>query len=76
MAVKTSLSRQEFLKSDLANILRTQLESMVDDPKYNTQYRYVDGPAFITKQMLYMSNHRDMNHEQYVQNLKLMLKAR
>lgn len=73
--MKSSLSRQEFLHSEMADILRSQLQAMVDDPQYNTAYRYLDGAEFISKNMEYMSNHPTMAHEQYVSNLKLKLKS-
>lgn len=73
-----SSSKNEFLKSEKATLLRTELQKMVDDPKYNTKLRYSlivsDETQFIRKHMDYMSNHLKMDHNQYVLNLKLMTK--
>ncbi len=77
MATK-ALGRQEFLRSEKADVLRAELQSMVDDPQYNTVLRYSilspDGSRFVTKHLDYMSNHLQMNHGQYLSNLKLMTK--
>lgn len=74
----TAHSKRDFLKSEQANLLRIELQAMVDDPRYNTILRYSvaspDGSNFIAKHMEYMSCHPAMNHEQYVSNLKLMTK--
>lgn len=74
----TSHSKRDFLKSEKADLLRKELQAMVDDPRYNTLLRYSiatpDGSNFIAKHMEYMSCHPTMNHEQYVSNLKLMTK--
>lgn len=78
--VGVSMSRQEFLNSEGARILREQLEAMVEDPGYNTATRYslvvTEGSQFVEKHMLYMANHPSMNHDQYLSNIKLMTKVR
>jgi hypothetical protein len=71
-----SLSRQEFLKSEEADLLREQLQVLVNDPSYNTNMMYTlqlsDGSQFVEKHMAYMANHLRMDHRQYVLNVKLM----
>ncbi len=75
-----SLGRQEFLRSEKAALLREQLEAMVKDRAYNTTARYTlvaaDGSQFVENHMRCMANHPNMNHEQYVMNVKLMTKIR
>lgn len=73
-------SRQAFLKSDKAAILRRELEQMVASPLYNTKViSILEDPSnslFIQKHMNYMSGFPKMDHVQYVSNLKLMTKVR
>ena len=74
-----SSSKAEFLKSEKAELLRGELQKMVDDPRYNTKLRYslveTDESYFVTKHMDYMSAHLKMDHNQYISNLKLMTKV-
>lgn len=74
------VSRQQFLKSEEAETLRKELQNMVKDPNYNTYVRYslvtTNGSQFVNKHMAYMANHLQMNHRQYVSNIKLMTKLR
>ena len=74
-----SSKRSTFLESDEAVVLRTELEKMVKSPLYNTKVSTLfsdDSLFFIEKHMKYMSAHLNMDHSQYVQNLKLMTKVR
>lgn len=72
-------TRQAFLKSEKASLLRDELEKMVRSPMYNTKlYSLIDDPdkfRFVEKHMNYMSGHPSMDHMQYVANLKLMTKV-
>ena len=76
----TLSGRRQFLTSEAAESLREDLQAMVDDPQYNTQLRYSyaatmpDGSGFVVKHIEYMSNHLQMDHKQYISNLKLMTK--
>ena len=76
----SSLGKQEFLRSNEAELLRQELEAMVGNPKYNTATRYSlvssDGSQFVEKHMSYMANHPRMDHKQYVLNIKLMTKLK
>lgn len=78
--VANSLSKQAFLKSEQAIVLREQLEAMVEDPVYNTRSIYStignDGSDFVQRHMNYMGGFPTMNHLQYIQNLKLKTKIR
>lgn len=78
--IGVSQSRREFLESEIAALLRKELQAMVDDPRYNTRVRYsLSSPSsteFVTKHMKYMSNFPLLNHRQYVANLKLMTKLK
>lgn len=79
MTQKTGNSRTEFLRSEKAARLREELVKMTDDPLYNTKVvSLIDmGTSyFVEKHMKYMSNHLNMDHFQYVKNLKLMTKIR
>lgn len=53
---------------------------MEKDPAYNTYVRYTlvasNGSQFVNKHMTYMANHLQMDHSQYVSNVKLMTKLR
>ncbi len=76
-----SSGKRQFLESGLAELLRKDLQAMVDHPGYNTKLRYSysasteDGSGFVAKHMEYMSNHLQMDHKQYILNLKLMTKS-
>lgn len=72
--------KSEFLRSELAKTLRKELQEMVDNPSYNTHTRYSvlspDGSHFVERHMEYMSGYLQMDHMQYVSNLKLMTKVK
>lgn len=68
-------SKQEFLRSEEADLLRKQLLVMIQDKQYNTSHRYTDGAEFITRHMDYMSQYPTMDHGQYILNLKLKLRV-
>lgn len=76
----TLSGKRQFLESEEAGALRLNLQAMVDDPNYNTKLRYsytttaTDGSGFVVKHIEYMSNHLQMDHKQYILNLKLMTK--
>jgi hypothetical protein len=78
--MSTLVSRQQFLQSEKATILRKELQAMEKDPAYNTYVRYTlvasNGSQFVNKHMTYMANHLQMDHSQYVSNVKLMTKLR
>jgi tRNA A37 threonylcarbamoyladenosine biosynthesis protein TsaE len=71
--------KSEFLRSELAKTLRNELQEMVDSPSYNTHTRYSvlspDGSHFVERHMDYMSCFLQMDHVQYVSNLKLMTRV-
>lgn len=71
-----SASRNEFLNSNAAELLRKELQTMVDDPLFNTSSRYSYNIPnqfdFVSKHIDYMSKHLKMNHNQYILNLRLM----
>lgn len=72
-------TRTSFLGSDKAIVLRAELEKMVASPLYNTKVVTLldtNSSFFVEKHMKYMSNHLNMDHAQYIQNLKLMTKVR
>lgn len=76
MSHKTAgISKSDFLKSEKATLLRNELQEMADSPQYNTRViTLIDSDAsyFVEKHMNYMSNHLNMDHSQYVKNIKLM----
>ena len=73
-------SNQPFLRTEKATELRTELESMVKNPLYNTRLYTMltdaSGDRFIEKHMHYMSTHPTIDHWQYISNIKLMTKLR
>src|ERR1700757_2232936 len=75
-----SQSRTAFLKTEKARLLREELLAMVKSPEYNTRPIYStvesEGSQFVEKHMNYMSDFRNMDHWQYVSNLKLKTKIR
>lgn len=73
----TGIGRTEFLRSEKADKLREELVAMTENPLYNTRVVSLidtDSLYFVEKHMRYMSNHPNMDHFQYVQNLRLMTK--
>lgn len=80
MSYESSAStRAQFLRSDKATELRSQLEEMTKSPIYNTRVvSMIDmhDSYFVEKHMNYMANHLKMDHSQYIQNLRLMTKIR
>lgn len=56
-------------------MLRVELIKMTHDGNYNTRSTYStsdkDGLTFVDKHMKYMSLYPNLNHKQYVMNLKL-----
>lgn len=75
-----SISKQTFLKSDEAAVLRAELVAMVESADYNTKPMYStvesEGSQFVEKHLNYMGGFPNMDHHQYVQNLKLKTKIR
>lgn len=65
-----------FFESDNGKIQHMELVGMTESEDYNTasSYTVVDpnGLSFVKKHMKYMSQYPNMNHAQYVSNLKLM----
>ena len=68
------------MKTEKARLLREELLAMVKSPEYNTRPIYStvesEGSQFVEKHMNYMSDFRNMDHWQYVSNLKLKTKIR
>lgn len=73
--MRSSLSRQEFLRSEIGDFMRGELKAMIDNPEYNTSYRCIDDDDFITKHMDYMSQYPNLEPGQYILNLKLKLRS-
>ena len=73
-------TRQSFIKSEKAELLRAELTNMVDSALYNTKPMYslgsIDKYQFVDQRMDYMSKFPNMDHWQYVLNLKLMTKIK
>lgn len=71
---------KSFLESEQGIAIREQLMEMTASEKYNTKSRYSvsdpGGQSFVEKHMKYMSLYPNMNHIQYVSNLKLMTKQK
>ena len=71
-------STKAFFESELGLSLRQQLIDMVESDRYNTVAVYSakseSSLSFVEKHMNYMGRFSDLNHLQYVSNLKLMTK--
>jgi hypothetical protein len=67
-----------FSESEQGIRIRKELVSMARSKEYNTSTSYSTfdpkGLGFVEKQMKYMSQYPNMNHAQYVSNLKIMTK--
>lgn len=74
--MRTTLSQQKFLDSEEAASVRQALQSMVDDPCFNTELPYTANPentrSFVEKHMTYLSLHPKLNSQHYLSNLRLM----
>ncbi len=72
------LPKQKFHESEKGELLRKELLRMVKSPDYNTKPVYTtfisDKYQFVEKHMIYMSRYPDMDHWQYILNVKLMTK--
>lgn len=71
-----TLSQRKFFSSDEAASVRESLQSMVDDPCFNTELPYTANPentrSFVEKHMTYLSLHPKVNPQHYLSNLRLM----
>lgn len=71
-----SLKTKQFLESELAEELRAELITMMQDPSYNTRPTYSaavnDTILFVDKHMNYLSVHLNVDPAQYMSNLKLI----
>lgn len=67
-----------FFESEGGKAQYAELMSMTESDDYNTTKSYTtldaNGLSFVKKHMKYMSQYPNMNHAQYVSNLKLMTK--
>ena len=67
-----------FYQSENGKAQHAVLLSMTESEDYNTMKSYTtldeNGLSFVIKHMKYMSQYPNMNHAQYVSNLKLMTK--
>jgi hypothetical protein len=70
--------RKTFFESSEGIWLRSELIAMVASTDYNTRSTYTalsnDALLFVDKHMNYMSNYPNLNHRQYLSNLKLKTK--
>jgi len=75
-----TIRNKKFFDSDEAISLRKILVCMAESDEYNTRSMYStldkNGLTFVDKHMNYMSQYPNLNHSQYVLNLKLMTKIR
>ena len=76
----TILSRQKFLASDEAELIRVDLKKMTKDPCFNTKSMYsaasVDDVTFVEKHMKYLADHPKLNPQQYLSNVRLMTRIK
>lgn len=77
--MRTTLSQQKFLDSDVAVTVRAQLERMLEDPAFNTCSTYAalaEDTPFVEKHMNYLSDHPKLDPQHYVANLRLMTRIK
>ena len=76
----TILSRQKFLASDEAELIRVDLKKMTADPCFNTKSMYsastLDDVTFVDKHMKYLADHPKLNPQQYLSNIRLMTRIK
>lgn len=74
--MRSTAQKKVFFESAEGIELRRELTEIFNDPGHNTQSSYtavsIDRLSFIDKHMNYMGNYPDMNHHQYLSNLRLM----
>lgn len=74
--MRSTAQKKLFFESPEGRALRQELTEIFNDPAHNTKSTYtaasLDRLSFIDKHMNYMGNFPDMNHRQYVSNIKLM----
>lgn len=75
----STIQKKLFFESEEGVWLRNELTQMVKNTGYNTRSTYTavssDELLFIDKHMNYMSNYPNLNHRQYLSNLKLKTKT-
>jgi len=75
-----TIRNRKFFESEKAVHLREVLVNMTESDKYRTRSMYStldkNGLTFVDKHMNYMSQYPNIDHDQYVLNLKLMTKIR
>ncbi|MBC7708225.1 hypothetical protein H7Y63_03310 [Polaromonas sp.] len=78
--MRTTLSQQKFLDSDVAAQIHTQLKTMMGDKTFNTTSTYAatreDQLPFDEKHMNYLSDHPKLNPLHYIANLRLMTRIK
>ena len=78
--MRTTLSQQKFLDSDVATEVRAELERMEADNMYNTQPIYaatmVEAKTFVAKHMDYLCERPKLDPQQYLANLRLMTRIK
>lgn len=74
----TSVKTKDFLASQQADDIRTELTRMMNDPSYNTRSTYSAAAKgdvlFVDKHLNYLSLHLSIDPEQYLSNLRLITK--
>lgn len=74
----STTQKKIFFESEEGVWLRSELTRMVESGDYNTRSTYtaasVDKLLFIDKHMNYISNYPNIDHRQYISNLKLKTK--
>lgn len=78
--MRTTLSQQKFLDSEVAANIRKSLERMLNDVTFNTASTYSstmeERLSFIDTHMKYLSEHPKLDPEHYLSNLRLKTRVR
>jgi len=78
-------TRESVAKRLIEGDIRKKLAAMLQDPSLNTKVSsfsanaelYPDGQIpFVDKHIAYLMNHPSLSHDQYLSNLRLMLRKR
>ncbi len=75
-----SLSAKKFLTSEEGDLIRQELQAMMESPLFNTASTYSPASTerleFVDKHMDYLSKHPSVNCNHYLSNLRLMTRMK
>jgi len=76
--MNSPLGVQKFLVSTEAELIRAELQAMMDSTNFKTETSYSPSSdvnlTFVEKHIKYLSQHQNVNSQHYLSNLRLMTK--